>query len=237
MVQHQARGDRAEAIVEKYEPVRELIEQNTAKSVASAVKNYIAFRNSEAFGEDIRKFELTGQLPTRTGSAPKVEDEDEYKTPEEQRMDAIEARLAEAESGTNANTLASGRQVLQGHMEKVFSVYGFTPEDVVTMKARMNSQFDAWGNAGPAGVSAMESISSPSGYSTVQGIMLSGLEPEVLLRAATNATSARRSGLSNLATDGPSGIASTGTEPPPEFDNLRDAVAWAVANPDGHDSY
>jgi len=241
--QFQSAADRAEAartaLVEQYEPVRALIDQYDAKTVAAAVENYRAVRSSEAFGEAIQEFERTGQLPTRKGSEPTVDNDDEYKTPEEQRMDALEARLNAAESNTSANTLASGRTVLQGHIETVLSEYGFTPEDSQKMQTTMTQQFDAWQNSGPAGLAAMKSIMNASGLATVKGIMLSAVSADALRAAAVNATSAKRKGLERLATDGPSGIPSSGREPPPEFAEASSAVAgaWARENPDLHDSY
>ena len=243
VTQFQSKADRAEAervkLVEQYEPVSALIEQFDAKTVAAAVENYRAVRNSEAFGEAIQEFERTGQLPTRKGSEPKVDNDDEYKTPDELRMDALEARLNQAESNTTANTLSSGRTVLQGHIEKVLSEYGFTPEDSAQMRTKMTQQFDAWGTSGPAGEAAMKSIMNASGEATVRGIMLSSVTSEQLRAAASNATSAKRRGLADLGTGGPSGIPSSGMEKPPEFAEASAAVAaaWARENPELHDSY
>ncbi len=120
--QFQSAADSAEAarskLAEQYEPVKALIDQFGGTTVAAAVENYRAVRNSAEIGEVIQEFERTGQLPVRKGSEPKV-DNDEYKTPEEQKIEALEVRLDRAEANTSANTLASGKTVLQGHMEKV----------------------------------------------------------------------------------------------------------------------
>jgi hypothetical protein len=83
---------------------------------------------------------------------------------------------------------------------------------------------------------ALQTLMSPNGYKTVQGIMLSELTPEVLHAAATNAALRKQKGLSGLATDSPSGSAGTGMEEP-DFDNMVDAAKWARANPEGHDSH
>jgi hypothetical protein len=170
------------------------------------------------------------------GSESKVE-EDEYKTPEERRMDAFEEKLAALGQNTNANTLASGRQVLQGHMETVFGEYNFLPEDAEKMRTAMTTQFDSWAGLGAAGESALKSVMSMTGENTVRGIMLSSITPEALRAAAVNTTSAKRSGLAGLATDGPSGSASTGMEAPSSFENAKAAADYARANPGGHDSY
>ena len=164
-------------------------------------------------------------------------EEDEYKTPEEREIEALKAQLAKVQQDTQANTLASGRQVLDGHIEKVLGEYGFTPEDREKMSTSMKSQFDAWASMGEAGETAMKSLMSMTGEKTVRGIMLSAIDPEALRAAAANATSAKRSGLASLATDGPSGVASTGMEPPPVFKTAKEAADFARANPEGHNSF
>ena len=240
MVQHQSRGDRAEAdnkkLVEQIEPVKNLLDTYGAQTVAAAVENYRAVRNSTEIGEMIQEFERTGQLPTRTGSEPKAE-EDEYKTPEELEIVALRSELAMLRNETNANTLASGRTVLQGHMEKVFSEYGFTQEDTDKMKTTITQQFEAWGTQGDPGKAAMKSLTSAGGEATVRGIMLSSITPEALRAAAANTDLRKRQGLERLATDGPSGISSTGREAPAQFDSHVAAAKYARENPDGHDSY
>ena len=152
-------------------------------------------------------------------------------------MDAMEEKLATLGQNTNANTLASGHTVLQGHMEKVFGEYGFTPESVEKMRETMKSQFNTWQGMGPQGETAMKSLMGPSGEATVRGIMLSSITPETLREAAVNADLRKQKGLSSLATDGPSGALSTGMEPPGPFETATKAANWARANPEGHDSY
>jgi hypothetical protein len=214
-----------------------LFEQYDAATLKAAVENYRALRNGADYGEMIQEFERTGQLPTRKGSETKVEDDDEYKTPEERKMEAMEAELAELRANTNANTLASGRTVLQGHMETVFGEYGFTSEDTEKMRKAMTTQFDTWGSLGVVGENAMKSLTTPNGVATVRGIMLSSITPDALRAAASNADLRKRQGLSSLATDGPSGTASAGTEPPADFASHYEAAKWAKANPEGHNSY
>jgi hypothetical protein len=214
-----------------------LFEQYDAATLKAAVENYRTLRNGADYGEAIQEFERTGQLPTRKGSETKVEEEDEYKTPEEREMESMRTELKELRANTNANTLASGRTVLQGHMETVFGEYGFTSEDTEKMRKAMTTQFDTWGTLGRAGEDAMKSLTTPNGVATVRGIMLSSITPDALRAAASNADLRKRQGLSSLATDGPSGTASAGTEPPADFASHYEAAKWAKANPEGHNSY
>ena len=239
VTQFQSTADRAEAatkkLVDKIGSMDALLEEFGADTVKAAVENYRNVRNHPDFAEWVPEFEQTGQLPTRTGSEPKVDD-GEYKTPEEQELISLRAEVAGLRQDTNANTMASGEQVLTKHMEKVFGEYGLAPEDAEKMRATMVSQMKSWATSGEPGKAALKTLMSPNGYKTVQGIMLSELSPEILHKAATNAALRKHKGLSGLATDGPSGSPGTGTEPPPEFDSIIDAAKWARANPEGHDS-
>ena len=238
--QSQSTKDRAEAatakLVEQYEPVRVLVDQYGGTTIASAVENYRAIRNSPEIGEMIQEFERTGQLPARKGSESN-NDDGEYKTPEELEIVELKAQLSKVAADTKVNTLASGRQVLEGHMEKVFSEYGFSPEDIQQMRTGMKAQFETWKNLGSAGENALKSLMSVGGEATVRGIMLSTITPESLRAAAINTDLRKRQGLSRLATDGPSGIGSAGKEAPTEFSSAFEAAEFARANPEGHDSY
>lgn len=238
--QFQSAADSAEAarqkLVEQYEPVKALIDQYGGTTVASAVENYRAIRNSAEIGEVIQEFERTGQLSARKESEPKSDD-DEYKTPEELEIKGLKAELAKVAADTNANTLASGRQVLEGHMEKVFTEYGFASEDVVKMRTGMKAQFETWSKLGSAGENALKSLMSVGGEATVRGIMLSTISPDALRAAASNTDLRKQQGLSRLATDGPSGIGSAGKEAPTEFSSAFEAAEFARANPEGHDSF
>jgi len=237
--QFQSRADRAEAenkkLVEQIGPVKDIIDQYQAPTVKAVVDNYIALRNNPEVGEMIQEFERTGQLPARKGSDPNADD-DEYKTPEEREFEALRAEIAALKQDTNANTLASGQEMLTKHMESVFREYNFAPEDVEQMRKTMITQIETWQSQGDAGINALKSLGSRNGYKTVKGIMLADVPPEAFQRAVANSALRKQQELSGLATDGPSGNLSTGREPPPEFASALEAARWARANPEGHDS-
>jgi hypothetical protein len=66
--------------------------------------------------------------------------------------------------------------------------------------------------------------------------MLQDVTPEDFRAANENADLRKAQGLGQLATDGLSNVATTGTEPPPVFKDYKDAARWAKANPNAHDS-
>jgi len=236
----QSAKDRAEAenqkLVERLGSAKELIDTYGGDPVAEVVDKYRILRNSQELGSAIISFEETGELPKFTGSDTKVTDDDEYKSPEEQKIEALEAELNRVRGETRANTLASGQQVLQGHIESVFQEYGIVGEHAETMRKSLIDQFTEWGRLGDKGKEAIESVMGPNGKSTVQGIMLSKITPKVLQEAVNNAALRKSQGLADLSTDSPSGGASTGMEAPPESMSAIDAARWARANPNAHNS-
>ncbi len=243
MLAHQSRADKSQGaeekhskLVEKMGGAKEYIEQYGGDTVAAATKNYATLRNSTEFGEIIQAFERTGQLPERNGSAPKVEEEDEYKTPEQIEINALKTEMNQLRTRQGAQTLTSGRETLQRHIEDVFVEYGITGTDADTARQAMTAQFESWGAMGSVGESALDSIMAPNGKKTVQGIMLASISPEALLKAAQNVDLRKKQGLSNLTTDGPSGDASAGKEPPPKFQSAIEAANYAREG-GAHDSY
>jgi len=214
-----------------------LVDEFDAKTIKAVFENYRSLRNSEGLGEMIVAYENTGQLPARKGSAPAGnDDEDEYQTPEERTIAELTARLSQVESSTNANTLASGKETMVKHMDRVLLEHGFVPEDVEQLRATITTQIDSWALQGDKGLTALKSLGGPNGYSTVKGILLSGASPEAFQRAAENLALRRQKGLSNLATDDPSRVLSTGQEAPKEFADYKAAAKYFAAHPEQNTS-
>jgi hypothetical protein len=239
----QSRADKAAAAEEKHNNLvgqlgeaKDIIEQYGGQVVANAVQNYAQLRSSEQYGKDIEAFEQTGQLPTRTGSASPETENEEYLTDEEKEIRALKETVADLSNRVGAQTRTSGREVLKGHIEKVFSEYDFDPEVKERMRGAVISQFETWSRAGKAGEAAVQAVMQPTGEMTVRGLMLGGANPDDIFQASQRTALRKKTGLSSLATDVPGAAGSKGTEPPPQFATAIEAAQYAAANPDAHDS-
>jgi hypothetical protein len=181
-------------------------------------------------------FEQTGTLPTKTaGNNSNADDDEEYKTPEEKRMDALELELKTLRTGQTAQMSASGRQQMQNHMVTIFGEYQFPPEIEEKFRERVVKQIDDW-SIQPGGEAALKALGGQNGLKTVKSIMFQDATPEDFRAANDNADLRKQQGLGPLATDGLPRAASTGKEPPPVFKDWREAARWAKANPNAHDA-
>jgi hypothetical protein len=227
--------DETTKLVESMGQSKELIEQFGGDIVAQAVRNYINLRSSDELGKTIQSFETTGQLSKQRGNEQGA-DEDEYQTPEEIKIKALEARCDALSQGQSDRDVSVGRQQLKEHMATVFGELGLTEADKDSMESKTVKQFETWG-ASDVGRSAIKSMEGPGGLDTVRGMMYTHLSPDALRAAASNVDLQRQQGLDALATDGRPATYSRGTEAPPSFDGDYGAmVKWARQNPQGHDS-
>ena len=239
----QSAADKAKAAEEKHNDLvgqlgeaREIIDQYGGQVVANAVKNYAQLRMSDEYGKDIQSFEQTGQLPTRAGSDQSTTDSEEYLTDEEREIRTLKATVQDLSNRVGENTRTSGREVLKGHIEKVFSEFDFEPEVKERMRSAVVNQFETWSRAGSAGEAAVQAVMQPTGEKTVRGLMLSGVTPDDLMNASGRTALRKKNGLSTLATDVPGATGSKGTEPPPQFATAIEAAKYAAANPDAIDA-
>jgi hypothetical protein len=232
-----AEGKYNELVTKIGERGMNLINQYGGDIVAQATENYATLRGDPTVGEVVQAFERTGKISLRGGTEPNAETEDEYKTPEEKKIEALQAELAAVRQDVSAQTLTSGREAIQRNMENVFKdIPPLTPEDAQKVREHTASQFEAWGRMGPAGEQAIKSVMTPQGETTVRGIMLGAVTGDMLTRGLEYAASARRRGLGELDTEGRGGVASTGREELPVFKTAAEAALHAEANPDLHTS-
>ena len=237
--------EKARAQIEKVgADVMRFIDAAGGESVAAALKNYVALRSNPEFQPLLAALEATGQVPSLQGKKAPGQGmnnddlgDDGYQTPEEIAIAELRQQVADLKSKVGATSMASGRQVLQQHIEGVFQDYGFGSDVNEKMKAKVVETFESWRNIGPDGERAIANVQMPTGKAQVQAIMLSALSPKDLREAAANAALREKDGLSSLSTGGPpQGSASIGLEAPDNFASAAEAANYARTNPRGHRS-
>jgi len=160
---------------------------------------------------------------------------EEYKTPEEIKIEALERQLNSAEQRIGQAELGSGQQVLQQHLGEIRKELDIEPDVWARVEKKMAKQIVQW-NSSAAGQQSIRGLGGQDGYTTVRALVYADLSPDEIAKGVNNAALRKSNQLGGLSTGGPSGSASMGNEPPPVFDTAKDAFDWAKAHPGGHDS-
>lgn len=189
----------------------------SAETVALAVTNYAALRNDPKLQPALLEFERTGQLPpglvargSNGAETPGSEDEwfDEN-DPMARELQTVKAELAQAKSSLSGLALNSGKQALQGHLEKFRQEFRLTEEEYGKARDVLATQTRTMNEA------AIDRLQSPDGYDTVEALAFSAVKkayPNFLDEYPTRKRFRRRQAVGDLETDGPSGASTTGEE-------------------------
>ena len=241
VTKHQSRADQAEASIraqsEWFGELSRYKEQGfSGNDIASHLTNYSKVLADPRLGAVVNDFLKTGEVSFRghnnksQGSA--MNDEEEYLTDEQKEIRQLKAELSSIKGEISQNVAYSGQQALRGHFEKIASEMGLSGERFERVKKSLMEQVRAWSGAGDVGKSAIANLQTPQGEETVRVLMQKALPWNEVLEIAGEQYLRQKRARGELTTEGPSSLASSGTEPPPLHQSALDALAYAEANPD-----
>ena len=236
---HQSGRDQAEATNRKTAEWMGDLEQYQGQLSGSDITRHLGDYNraltDPKVGKMVRAFLDGGQVPTSDDSSD--ETTTEFETDDEKKIREQGQQISELSSRVSNQEAGAGTQALQQHIETFFKNYPSTPEVVERVKKGLTEQVRLWAGQKEAGVRAMQNLMSPKGVDTVN-LMAFGMLTEQEQEAAVETRRLRREqGLGALSTGVPSTVPGSGNEPPPIFENGEDAIKWARAHPEAHDSY
>jgi len=247
--EHQARADRAEQENRTYRSFRQKAGDQLANFVetvgdGTTVYNYLteydALLKNPEIQQAINAYRTTGKLELPNGGAAAggrnhgTGDDEEYLSTEEKEIRQLKQQNQELLGRLGSVELGVGRNLLQGHLEKVFSNYALEPAQVETVKKHMGNMLEQFQRTG--NIKGIQDLQGPNAYMMVRSMALAPLDDEDIKAGAERARLRKKSSLSRFSTDGPFGTAKRG-EPPPVLQSAREAIEWAAAHPDEHDSY
>ncbi len=236
---HQSGRDQAEATNRKNADWMGDLEQYKGQLSGSDITRHLGDYNRALtdpdVGKALRAFLDNGKVPTSETSpeetTPEFETDDEKKIREQGvQISELSSRISQQESG-------SGTQALKQHVETFFENYPSSPEVVARVKKQLTEQVRHWSTQGDAGRTAMQNLMTPNGATTINSIALGLLSLAEQEQAIKERGLRREHGLGALSTGVPSTVPGSGNEPPPIFENGEDAIKWARAHPEAHDSY
>ncbi len=236
---HQSARDQAEATNRKNADWMGDLEQYKGQLSGSDITRHLGDYNraltDPRLGKMVREFLDNGQVPTSETSSD--ETTSEFETDDEKKIREQGVQISELSSRVSQQESGAGTQALQQHVETFFQKYPSSPEVVERVKQKLTEQVRLWAGQKEAGVRAMQNLMSPKGVDTVN-LMAFGMLTEQEQEAAVETRRLRREqGLGALSTGVPSTVPGSGNEPPPIFENGEDAIKWARAHPEAHDSY
>lgn len=237
---HQSRADSAEAklktLGEWTGDLEKFKAQYTGSELAQFVDQYAAALNEPVLREAIQTFHATGKVKiSQQGSNDTPADEDEYKSPEQIEIDTLKQKLATLEPRIAQQEAGVGQAVLKDHLVKIFGELELAPEVRDRVDKKLEGQLRTWAGS-ENGLETIRGLMTPNGHETVRALVYGSLTQKEIHEGVMNHALRTGNKLDALSTGGPSGEASSGQEPPPEFASAFKAMEWARRNPEAHDS-
>lgn len=232
----QSRMDKAEhqlsSYGEKLGALKGMIDQGyTGDQIHQALQAYQTIAQDPKLVPVLKSYFETGrlQLPTDSGSGNGASSvEDDYKTPEERKIEALEAQIKNLQGEFYGTSSSFAEQQLERHIEKAASEFGIEGEPLEKAKESLRTKLRQWGQS-DQGRASVKAISGEGGYRTARTLFLDEVGPDALMQAAEQRQLRGRNARARLATDGPSQIGTTGDqEPLPDFGKGRDAAKNAL---------
>lgn len=238
----QSDRDKAEANVKKIQewmgPLEQYRDAFTGQQMIDHLSAYNRILENPALKQAVTGYLQTGEVQLPGATSSDGSDDDEYQTPEQQEIQGLRAKLASLEGRVVSQESGAGAQALQTHLESFFADYPLPPDVVERVKGKLTQQVRAWSTQGEVGRKALEAVQNPAhGKAQVSAMALPMLSFDEQTAAIEQRALRKSKGLRGLATGGPSTGASSGTEPPPRFKSALEALEWAQAHPESHDSY
>lgn len=236
---HQSRADKMEAEVRKLsqstgedsEAIRSLLSQGlTPEMIAAAVTNYFALRSHPNLQDKVLGLERTGMIPDGN-SQNASEIEDEYLTDEQREIRELRTELKRVREETAGLTQSTGSAALQNHLERFAQENFLKPDEFEKVKQGMGSQARQWGN-NEQGLALLRSLQNPTAYDTVEAVAWKFVPKEVRFQLGERKRLHDQKRVDGFRTDVPSGLSTTGKEPPAEVKGALNALRYAKANPD-----
>ena len=236
----QARADRAEAALQRYDAVQPLMDRY-GDQLPELVKNYEAINGNPNLVKGILHYAEHGQFP---GAAPAPRDtpsydDDSLLTREEREMreqiTGLEGQVSELSSALRSMTGSLGQDSLQRNIVSASRDIGLPPEIHSRVMKSLEGEFAELERNNPAQV---RGLIGPQGKQMIDRAIRQHLTNDDYAAIVDHRQSRRRNTLGSFETDGPSDVPTQGAEPIPDLSQMSpaDAFRWAEANPDSHDS-
>ncbi len=170
---------------------------------------------------------MAGRRPaTREVGEPAAE-ADEYLTPEERKIRALETELGQIRGRLESHDSRSARREMQSHLESFFGSeigQALDGDERSELVEAIGKQFDAWGRS-DQGRSVMSNLS----IDTIETIALKHLKDRgILLTVSERLHSAKQNRLAGAATDSPSLGSRAASPDHPAFKSAKEALEWAA---------
>ena len=192
--------------------------------IAQHLGRWTKISNDPALMKTIEAWESTGRLP---GSSD-LDDGEDLDEPDEGTRRRDE-RITANEGEVNRMAGIIAQDQVQKHTLSFFNEFAFGPDDQKAILDKLSAQVQTW-TATPTGRQSIQALSGPGGEDTIRALALAAMPSKKIAEAAKAADLRVQEKVRGLATDGPSGLATTGEEPPPEFKGANaalDAFRWA----------
>lgn len=216
---------------EKLGALKGMIEQGyTGDQIHQALQAYQTIAQDPKLAPVLKSYFETGQLqiPSGNGSGSGDSVDDDYKTPEERKIEALEAQIKTLQGEFHGTSSSFAEQQLERHIEKAASDFGVAGEPLEKAKESLRSKLRQASQT-DQGRGYLQQLTGENGYRTVRTLFLDEIGPEALVQAAEQKTLRGRNARARLATDGPSQIGTTGDqEPLPDFGKGQDAAKNAL---------
>ena len=242
----QGKADRAQAELEKFGPVKQLLDggMTTDQLVQSAQQvNWINSRPEvlAAIQGALNGTPAAPSTPERTTALP----DDDLLTDEERAMKSEMAELraqVQALQGRTAQTETSfSMQAVKTNLASVANQLGLPPavrdrveRDVSTHITQLGAKHQS---GDPTALNALQNLTGPNAAEAMRTMVQATLKVDDFDEIAQHRALRRSQGVEALRTDGLPGVATTGTEPPPDFATVEEAMEWSLKNPNAHDSW
>jgi hypothetical protein len=212
---HQSRADRAEAVLRRLGPLREVVEQAGGDEILRVLQQHQQIVADPRLREVVTTFLSTGQvnLPARPPSIEQPhgngqgEIDEDLLTPFEKHLLAAVTNLTKRQDAIDGrfqtHEVSAGQSALTRHLEQFFQELPLSAPIAEKVKRGMAENVRRYSLQGEEGRKAIDNLLSAQGYQTVKALAMSSLNLDEIEEAIGRRRANLRGGLRTLATDGP----------------------------------
>jgi hypothetical protein len=212
----------------------------TGDQLANYVQDYAAIYQDPELAKMIQEHKER----KANGSSTKTSSDDDYLTPEEEKIGALETQLADLRTRLTRTESSFGVNHLRANLTGVADEIGLSPELHKRVMGEIEADIRVWGqNHAKGDAAAMNALTQLQGEKSqdfIRTMIMNKLKPDDLDEVARHRALRKDQNARRFETDGPPEVVTTGQEPPPDFSKFAtaaDAARWARENPGRHSSY
>jgi hypothetical protein len=209
----------------KLGPVEQLVDAVGGPDVLEgALRRFNAILNNPAMARMIQEYEQTGNVPTagRVAAEASDDDADDYEEPWDKSVRPVAQELQSLKGELSKLRGERGVEKVQGFFREFRDEFPLGGDEWQEFTTAMAKQARDWANS-EQGLSVIDGMT----YQTFRSLGLAKLSKEQMKAAFDREAQQRSEAKAASATDGPSGIGTTGRESPAEFQSAHDAFLEA----------